>query len=74
MCKTTAVDLKGLVFGTLTVKRRHYPHQDEVKHCRLARWVCECSVCGRKRVLFSQAIRGKDFSTCRCANARIFVS
>jgi hypothetical protein len=69
------INLKGQVFGTLTVMRRCYPWEvpgyraDEARcKTRQARWVCRCA-CGNVKILISQNIRRGE-RVCRCVPVR----
>ena len=70
------INLKGQVFGTLTVIRRSYPWEvpgygtdEHRRKTRQARWVCQCT-CGGVKVLISQNLRKGDHK-CICKPAAV---
>src|SRR5580700_2832232 len=68
------INLKGQVFGTLTVIRRSYPWEtpgygtdEHRRKTRQARWVCQCA-CGGIKILISQNLR-RSAHGCNCKPA-----
>ena len=73
--KGKLINLKGQVFGALTVVRRSYPwetpgYTSANYRCktRQARWVCQC-VCGCVKIIISQNLRKGDHK-CNCKPLR----
>jgi hypothetical protein len=69
--KGKLIDLRGHVFGALTVIRRSYPWEtpgyaaaEYRRKTRQARWVCKC-ICGGIKVMISQNLRKGDHR-CSC--------
>ena len=65
------INLKGRVFGTLTVIRRSYPWETPGygtgecrRKTRQARWVCQC-ICESIKILIGQNLR-KGVHKCNC--------